>query len=163
MATTIKVEGLKELGERMQNLSRDINKRVATAATASAARVVRNATKANIDALQLVDTGNMRAAVAVQKSKRTQLTSEHRVGVKSGGGYRAGDIAGGKTSDVKAAKSGAGRLGVDAYYWRFLEFGTVKRPASPFLRPGFENNKNKAVEEMKKVLERRIKKAEGGA
>lgn len=162
MATTIKIDGLKQLGERMQSLSQDVNKRVANAATAAAGRVVRNATRKNVDALQLVDTGNMRAAVVVQKSKRTQLTSEHRVGVRSGGGYRSGDIAGGKTSDVKAAKKGAGRLGVDAYYWRFLEFGTVKRPATPFLRPAFEGNTDKAAQEIKKVLERRIKRAERG-
>lgn len=162
MAAVIKVDGLKQLGERMQSLSKDVNRRVARAATAGAARIVREATRKNIDALQLVDTGNMRAAVAAQRSKRTRLTSEHRVGVKSGGGYRSGDIQGGKTSDVKAAKTGAGKLGVDAYYWRFLEFGTVDRPATPFLRPAFEGNKIKAIEEMKRVLERRIKKAEGG-
>jgi HK97 gp10 family phage protein len=162
MSAMIKVDGLKQLGERMQKLGADVNKRTSRAATAAGARVVRDATRKNIDALQLVDTGNMRAAVAAQRSKRTRLTSEHRVGIKSGGGYRSGDIQGGKTSDVKAAKTGTGKLGVDAFYWRFLEFGTVDRPATPFLRPAFESNKNKAVEEIKRVLERRIKKAEGG-
>jgi HK97 gp10 family phage protein len=85
------------------------------------------------------------------------------VGVKSGGGNRSGDLVGGKTSDVKAAKQGTGKLGTDAYYWRFLEFGTVKRPATPFLRPAFESNKQKAAGEIKRVLERRIKRAEKGS
>ena len=162
MATTVRIEGLQELARRMQGLSRDVTKKTASVATTAAARVVKQATQRNIDALGLVETGNMRAAVAVQKTKRTKLTSEHRVGVRSGGGYRSGDVRGGSTADVKAAKAGTGKLGVDAFYWRFLELGTVKRSPTPFLQPALANNVTEATQAMAKQLKARLDKAGRG-
>jgi HK97 gp10 family phage protein len=159
MAELIDVQGLQKLQRDMQTLSQDVARKVSRAATSAAAQVVRKAAQQNITALGLVDSGNLRAAVGIARTKRTSLTSEHRVGVRSGGGYRNGDIAGGKTSDVKAAKSGSGKLGVDAFYWSFLEFGTVKRSGTPFLAPALAQNTQPAIDAMKKRLEARIKKA----
>jgi HK97 gp10 family phage protein len=34
----------------------------------------------------------------------------------------------------------------DAFYWWFLEFGTSKMPAQPYMRPAFETNKHAAVD-----------------
>jgi HK97 gp10 family phage protein len=157
--STIKVEGLEALGKRLQTLSNDVAKKAARAATQAAATIVRKGAQRNIKALGLVDTGNMMAAVGVQRSKRTRLTSEHRVGVKSGRGSRGGDLIGGRTEDVRAAKAGTGKLGVDAYYWRFLELGTVKRGATPFLGPALADNQVEAIEAMKRKLKERIDKA----
>jgi HK97 gp10 family phage protein len=158
MATNIRVQGLSELQQRMQGLSRDIVKRVANAATQDAAKVVRDAARRNIDELGLVDTGNMRAALAVQKNRRTRLTSEHKVGVRSGGGYRSGDIRGGTTADVKAAKAGTGKLGKDAFYWRFLELGTVKRGPTPFLQPALSQNVDRAAAAVAAKIKQRLDK-----
>ena len=44
----------------------------------------------------------------------------------------------------------------DAFYARFVEFGTVKMAARPFLRPAFEAKKGEAVDAIKVYLERRI-------
>jgi HK97 gp10 family phage protein len=162
MVTTVRIEGLQALAQRMQGLSRGVTKKAASSATAAAARVVKQATQRNIDSLGLVDTGNLRAAVAVQKTKRTKLTSEHRVGVRSGGGYRSGDIRGGTSADVKAAKAGTGKLGIDAFYWRFLELGTVKRGPSPFLQPALANNVTEATQAMAKQIKARLDKAGRG-
>ena len=159
MAETIKVAGLAELQRQLKTLGADIQKRIAPAATGAAATVVRKAAQRNIQALGLVDTGNLKAAVASQKSRRTRLTAAHRVGVRSGGGLRSGDLKGGKTADVKAAKAGTGKLGVDAFYWRFLELGTVKRGATPFLGPALEQNKQAAIDAMAARLRQRIDKA----
>jgi HK97 gp10 family phage protein len=35
---------------------------------------------------------------------------------------------------------------LDAYYWKFVEFGTSKMAARPFLRPAFEQEKGRALE-----------------
>ncbi|WP_323841566.1 MULTISPECIES: HK97-gp10 family putative phage morphogenesis protein [unclassified Moraxella] len=43
-------------------------------------------------------------------------------------------------------------------YWHFLEKGTAKMPATPFLRPAFDNNKDEAVERFKAQLAKNIKK-----
>ena len=49
-----------------------------------------------------------------------------------------------------------GNLSQDAFYARFVEFGTVKMPARPFMRPAFEAKKGEAVAAIKAYLERRI-------
>lgn len=36
-------------------------------------------------------------------------------------------------------------VGLDAFYWRFVEFGTYKMPAQPFLRPAFDENRDRAL------------------
>jgi HK97 gp10 family phage protein len=33
----------------------------------------------------------------------------------------------------------------DAFYWRFLEFGTVKMAARPFMRPAFDVSSQQAL------------------
>ena len=45
-----------------------------------------------------------------------------------------------------------------AYYWRFLEFGTSKLSAKPFLRPAFEAKKDAAVDAIKAKLAEAIEK-----
>jgi HK97 gp10 family phage protein len=44
------------------------------------------------------------------------------------------------------------------WYWKFVEFGTVKMSAHPFMRPGFEAKKTEAVERIRKYLAARIDK-----
>ncbi|MDO4895014.1 HK97-gp10 family putative phage morphogenesis protein [Moraxella sp.] len=43
-------------------------------------------------------------------------------------------------------------------YWHFIENGTRKMPATPFLRPAFDTHKDEAVERFKKKLGERIEK-----
>ena len=49
-----------------------------------------------------------------------------------------------------------GNLSQDAWYARFVEFGTAKMAARPFLRPAFEARKGEAVAAIKDYLARRI-------
>ena len=46
---------------------------------------------------------------------------------------------------MRKFKKGAGKSGAanpdDPFYWRFVEFGTSKMAARPFLRPAFESRK----------------------
>lgn len=43
-----------------------------------------------------------------------------------------------------------------AYYWRFVEFGTRKMAAHPFLRPAFDACEREAVDAITEKLEQRI-------
>lgn len=52
-----------------------------------------------------------------------------------------------------------GGLSQDAWYWRFVEFGTVKMAARPFLRPAFESKKHQALAAIKNRLSERIEQA----
>lgn len=145
MVTDVKISGLRELGQRMQALSADIAGKIARQATAAGAGVVRKQARQNAPR----DTGNLQAAIVMKRVRDIALTEEYVVAVRKG-----------KTKDVKAAKAGEGRLGKDAFYARFVEFGTVKLPARPFLRPALENNIGPATEAMAKRLKARIERAE---
>ena len=44
----------------------------------------------------------------------------------------------------------------DAWYWKFVEFGTRKMAAKPFMRPAFETQKGAAVLEVAAQMEARM-------
>ena len=46
----------------------------------------------------------------------------------------------------------------DAFYGRFVEYGTAKSAPQPFLRPAYDQNKERAVEAIKDRIEKRLKK-----
>lgn len=45
-----------------------------------------------------------------------------------------------------------------AWYWRFVEFGTSKMAAKPFMRSSFDSQKEVAVERIREYLSARIEK-----
>jgi HK97 gp10 family phage protein len=143
---TIKVEGLRELGQRIKKLNSDMANKVARAATAAASGVIRKSAvqKAPIapedyvvDGLK-VSKGNIPKNIVTKRVKpsETNLTSEHLVVVR------------GKRKHGYASRIAS-----------LQEFGTVKMPANPFIRPAFDENKEKAIDAMKKRIELRLKKA----
>lgn len=141
----VKISGLSELGAAMRNLSADMTGKVARQATAAGAGVVRKAARAGAP----VDTGNLQAAVVMKRVPKgqTQLTEEYLVTPRVG-----------KKRDAVAGKAGTGKRGKDAFYARFVEFGTVKMPARPFMRPALENNTQAATDAIAKRLRERIEK-----
>lgn len=140
-SVTVKIDGLSDLGKRLQTLSDDMQGKVARAATAAGAVLVKNAAIRKAPE----DTGNLKRNVIAKRipKSQTNLTSEHIVTVRKG---------------KKTAKQKAAGLR-DAYYASWVEFGTVKMAPQPYLRPAFDENKEKAVQAIKDRLEARIKKA----
>lgn len=47
---------------------------------------------------------------------------------------------------------------IDAFYWRFLEFGTIKMAAKPFMRPAFDSSSQEALSVITNKLDAGIKK-----
>lgn len=140
-SVTVKVEGLRELGDRMKGLSEAMNNRIARAATAAGAVVIRDAAKQKV----AVDTGNLKKNVIVKRLPKGEspFTSEHIVTVRQGK----------LTKKQKAAGL------EDAFYGRFVEYGTAKMPARPYMRPAFDQNKEKAVQAIKDRITKRLAKA----
>jgi HK97 gp10 family phage protein len=55
-----------------------------------------------------------------------------------------------KTKDgIKHVEVGPGK---DGWYGKFVEFGTVKMKAQPFMAPGYEKSKDKAMEKIAEEL-----------
>ena len=143
MGNVTRVAGLREIGLAMRTLGADMAGKGARQATAAGAGVARKAIKARAP----VDSGNLRAAIIMKRVKGSALTEEYVVAVRKG-----------KTRDAKAGKRGEGRQGKDAFYAGFNEFGTVKAPAQPFVRPGFEESVQPATAAIAKRLKQRIEK-----
>ncbi len=61
-------------------------------------------------------------------------------------------VSGVKTQDgVKYVEVGPNK---DGWYGKFIEFGTVKMRAKPFMAPGYENGKDRATATIKEELRR---------
>ena len=150
MSSTVQVKGLSELLKNMEQLPRElVSKRggLVRSALFKAAKTVRDEAKQRAPR----DTGALQANVVTVRDKDPQATGaseRYVVTVKKKrwtgkAKTKAKKTAGGK---IDYRKSG------DAFYWRFVEFGTSKMRAQPFLRPAFESQKDVALDEFKQSL-----------
>lgn len=175
-----KVDGLDALVAKLDGLSYDLKRKGGRLALRKAAQVVRDEARANalrvddpktseVIAKNIVERWNGRVfrrqgdlafrvgvlggarAVLTDRARRKSARRRERLGQSSLGSL--GEIAG----------SGKANPGGDTWYWRFLEFGTERTRAQPFLRPALEQNISAAmdtfVREYDKALDRAIKKA----
>lgn len=145
--STIRVEGLREIGEAMRLLSGDMATRVAGQATGAGAQVIKKRAIRKAPESEephklegvVVNPGNLKKNIVAKKVSKKDLgdlTAAHIVTVR------------GKRKDGYAAR-----------YGRLQEFGTVHHPAHPFLRPAFDEGKTEAVEAIVKRLRKRVQKA----
>ena len=123
----VRIEGLDELKRKLAEVPKAMRKRVLRNALAAGAREVRDVAKRNAPVMTLGTSlkapyrkpGTVKQAIRVRTSKADR---------------RAGDV--GVFVNVRPAKSGqrGAKNPNDPFYWRFLEFGTRKMPARPFLQ-----------------------------
>ena len=144
---TVNITGLKELQQALNQLPLEIQKRPLRSAVSAGAKVIVD------EAKRLApqgETGNLRKALYRYRSRSQSSRGQETflVGVRKG-----------KKNYVDSAKNRRlNRVGKkytvegEAFYWRFVEFGTSKMPARPFLLPAFESKKNQAVETIKNRL-----------
>lgn len=150
MAELQHVAGLSELSAALRELPQRIGRNVLRGTVAAGAAEVRTAVKTSAP----VYTGDVAQGHpppgtlkrAIYQKQIRELSDDQRqvffVGVRQGKKFRNQGKKGDKSQD--------------AYYWRFVEFGTSKMAARPFLRPGFEASKMAAVERMKTYMAERI-------
>ena len=147
------IEGLDELLAKLDAISYDLKQKGGRASLRRAANIIRDAAKRSADAIDRADTENsIPANIKIQWGSRTfKKTGDllFRVGVDGGAAY---------TNKNKGAK----RKGGDTFYWRFIEFGTQKMQARPFMRPAIKQNQDKATQEFIasyiRYIDRAIKK-----
>ena len=123
----VRIEGLDNLKRKLAEVPKAMRKRVLRNALAAGAREVRDVAKRNAPVMTLGTSLNApyRKPGTVKQAIRVRTSKADR---------RAGDV--GVFVNVRPAK--AGQRGAknpnDPFYWRFLEFGTKKMPARPFLQ-----------------------------
>ncbi|MDU2939133.1 MAG: HK97 gp10 family phage protein [Enterobacteriaceae bacterium] len=124
--------GLEDIARDLETLSRAENN-----------KVLRDATRAGADVLKTevinrspVRTGKMKKNVVVvtQRSRR-------RGEISSGVHIRGVNPRTGNSDNTMKASNPR-----NAFYWRFVELGTVNMPAHPFVRPAFDTRQEEAAE-----------------
>lgn len=148
--TTVQMEGLGELLRRMEALPREITGRNGgpiRRALGRAARTVRDEVRKSAP----VRTGNLRDNIIAARVRHDRPAGVAERFVVSVRGKR-------KRYAGTRANRRAGRVGksyqVDgtAYYWKFIEFGTAKRAATPFIGPAFSASAGNALREFEVTL-----------
>ena len=143
-----KVNGIPELKAALAGLVPKLRRQALRNALAAGARVVRDEARRRAPVLQPTlrapyrKPGTVRKAVLVRTSKTAR---------------RAGDV--GVFVNVRPAKRGqrGAKNPNDPFYWRFLEFGTKKMAARPFLQAGARKLAD-ALEAFKRVIGPQIDK-----
>lgn len=149
-----KMEGVDELISKLKAVSRETANKGGKAALRKAAKVILDAAKSGAQRLDDPATSEVIAKnLAIRwNSKAFKRTGDLalRVGVRGGAGGN------------RKSEAFDGLPGKDTRHWRYLEFGTEKVAAQPFMRPALSNNVIKAsdafIREYGKRLTRAIKR-----
>jgi HK97 gp10 family phage protein len=147
---TVKVEGLAELAKALRELPDRVAKNGLRVSVYAGAKVIRD--EARLRAPRAAQSlgpnqpppGTLKRSVIMKHIPELSTLTRQTffVTVRHGKKYR------------KQGKKGT--LSQDAWYWRFLEFGTRKMSAQPFLRPALEAKRHEAVQAIKDRLSDRI-------
>lgn len=147
---TIELRGFKELGDKLHALGPRIERKGLRATSYAGAKVIRDAireTHAFRDR-----SGNLRANMVTARRRSPPKTATYRVTVRWAR-YRST-----KANRLKG-KAGKFLENNPALYGKFLEFGTSKMRAHPFLRPAFLQRSDEALEAMRVRLAQAIEDA----
>lgn len=143
MTTETKLVGFEEWRTKILALPDRIGRNVLRGAVNASSTVVRNAAKQN--EMRSNETGVLQNAI--YQKQIPELSNDKQqifhIGWRKGKRYQA-VVRGKKT------------LNLDAYYGMFLELGTSKMYARPFMRPALASNQAEATEAMRAYLEKRI-------
>ena len=150
---TVRIEGLAQLDRALRELPQRIANRGLRASVYAGAKVIRDEARSRAP----------KAAQSLGPKQPPPGTLKRSVIMKhirelSGGGRQTFYVL--VRHGKKYRNQGKrGNLSQDAWYWRFVEFGTVKMSARPFLRPAFDMKKNDALTAIKTRLAERIEQA----
>lgn len=150
MAEIVSISGLKELQAALKELPDRIAKNVLRGSVAAGAAVIRKEAQSRAPvytgevAAGHPPPGTLKRSIVQKQIKELSSADKQTffVTVRKGKQYRG--------------QGKKGNLSQDAYYGSWVEFGTSKMAAKPYMRPAFEAKKNEAVEAIRAYLAKRI-------
>lgn len=116
------MKGFDQLKEDFKLLSEIEKKQITKKAILASSRVFRDAVKQTAP----VKTGALKRSVSAVSIRANT------------------PIAGVIFKTIRASKK-KGKAKITPFYWRFIEYGTSKMPAKPFIRPAFDSSVDKAA------------------
>lgn len=155
--TEVKVEGLSELLKALEALPVELHKGPLRSAVAAGAKVVQDeakrlAPRSERSYLRTINGRKQRIAPGTLQ-RAIYRTRSRDLSVQIGAAVQEAYIVG-----VRYGKKYQ-RRGLDAWYWRFVEFGTRNMTPHPFLRPAFHQTKDRQIEAMRVRLAKAIERA----
>ncbi len=154
---TTQIEGLDKLLEQLKQLPAElvsVRGGPVRKALARAAFMVRDEARN----LAPVRTGLLKEQIAAIRNRNPRehnANEEYGVGVRAGSRKRYSNTRRNRRKQRVGGEYSAPSV---AFYWRFLEFGTEKMSARPFLRPAFDQTRERALETFKLKLSEEIAK-----
>jgi HK97 gp10 family phage protein len=148
----VKIEGLKELDAAIRQMTDNVQGRLLRQAANAGAQVIRKEARAKAPK----DTGLLRKNIVVGRSRRQSAKGKETYNVFLKKEKRT-------FADTKANRR-KNRVGkkyeVDgpAFYGKFIEMGTSKMPARPFLRPALEGKRGEAIAAFREKMAEGIRK-----
>ena len=151
MSVEFNIEGLDEVQEKLKRLGNPrLMKNAARRSMRKAMAIVRDAARSgakSIDDPQTSEKIWKNIAIAAGKT-RNQNKVVMRVGVRGGASF----------SNPNPPNTSGG----DTRHWRWLEFGSVHNPPTPFMRPALQNNiqsvTNSFAENFNKEIDKELAK-----
>jgi HK97 gp10 family phage protein len=142
MAEVTHWRGFRELEQNLQMLGKEMHQKGVRLMMSRAAVPMRNDAKSRAPVLSKPDPrrkpGTLRNAIAIWRKRNTQYAVTYYVGIRRLG---AKAIAAFKRKTGRSAAENPN----DAFYGLWVELGTSKMAARPFLRPAFEARKLESV------------------
>lgn len=160
MADESRIEGLDGVMEKLRTLAPKMRKRAINTAMRRGMAIVR---KSAVSAAQRFDdpetASNISREIVVRSNakKARQMGDGSflvQVGVKGGAKSYVNNRANRRAGRVGGSYEGGGNV----YHWRFLEFGTSKMRAQPFMRPALASNVDSVTNTVAKELDTAINK-----
>ncbi|WP_180068335.1 HK97-gp10 family putative phage morphogenesis protein [Acinetobacter sp. YH16038] len=151
MSAEFKIEGLDEVQEKLKRLGNPrLIKNAARRSARKAMAVVRDAARSgakSIDDPQTSEKIWKNIAIAAGKTRNSNEVVM-RVGVRGGAAQNA-------NTDKAALSKLSGGI---TTYWRYLEFGSAKMPATPFMRPALSSNISQVTNQFATSFNQEIEK-----
>jgi HK97 gp10 family phage protein len=151
---TVKLEGIDDLKRALADAASDIRKKAVRGALREAGKVIQAAARATAPVLQVPVPhrlpGTVKRNILVRASKFARQAGDEGVYVNVRG-------IRGKARITRLGKAGAKNPN-DPYYWRFLELGTRKMRARPFLRPAADSKGQEAISKFMQSVVPQIEK-----
>lgn len=137
---TVKLEGVDALNKALAEATKQIRTKAVRSALRKAGQVISKEAKQAAPVLSAPTKtrkpGTVKKAIAVRASKFARQAGNEGVFIN------VRPLRGSRQKTL--GKAGAKNPN-DPFYWRFLEFGTAKMKARPFLSPAAESKGNEAI------------------